>query len=278
MLTKDDINGGLRLFGDGGFDSVFSAYKEHWIPRWSIDGEPYQWDINDRPMRQDVPERFVENGAFYITKRNILENYKCRLGGKTGIFEMPSETSFELDEESDWLIVEALLIKNRKKNIHDLIKNVKMLVMDVDGVLTDAFVYCDVNGKELKRFSVRDGMGLQMIREIGVKTAIITKEKTSIIDFRAKKLKIDYLYKGIENKINALKEISEKSGINFKEIAYIGDDINDTGALKAAGFSAVPGNAEAPLLNIADYICLNDGGKGCVREICNILLEFNSHF
>jgi len=109
MLTKDDINGGLRLFGDGGFDSVFSAYKEHWIPRWSIDGEPYQWDINDRPMRQDVPERFVENGAFYITTKKDLLKSGLRYSGNIGIYEMPMLRSFQIDTFGDLELIEKIM-------------------------------------------------------------------------------------------------------------------------------------------------------------------------
>ena len=151
-----------------------------------------------------------------------------------------------------------------------------MLVMDVDGVLTDASVYCDNSGMEMKRFSVRDGMGLGMIRDIGIKTGIITKEKADIIDYRAKKLKIDHVYKGIDDKIKVLEEISHKSGIPLNEIAYMGDDINDKEVLKAAGFSVVPNNCEKSLKNIADYICINDGGNGCIREICNMIIEYNT--
>jgi len=276
LTTAEDIDSAIKYFLDNGFDSLVTGVRTKRF-FWSDDGKPVNYNPLKRPRRQDSNGWIMENGAFYITKRSILKSQKCRLGGKIGIYEMQSEAAYEIDESIDWKIVEDILIdrreKDRKKNIMHLAKNIRMLVMDVDGVLTDSFVYCDVNGLEMKRFSVRDGMGLDLIRKKGIKTGIITKEKTDIVDFRAKKLKIDYLFKGIENKLVTLKEISKKAGIPVGEIAYIGDDINDLGALKEAGFSAVPANAEASLFKIADYICINEGGSGCVREICNIILE-----
>lgn len=109
MLTKNDINGGLRLFGDEGFDSVFSAYKEHWIPRWTIEGNPHEWDVNNRPMRQDVPERFVENGAFYITTKKALLESSLRYSGNIGIYEMPMLRSFQIDTLEDLELIEKIM-------------------------------------------------------------------------------------------------------------------------------------------------------------------------
>jgi len=275
-LTKPgDFDNAINQFQENDLDSLVTGTR---IKRffWTDDNKPVNYDPVKRPRRQELNGYIMENGAFYITKREILKNIKCRLGGKIGVYEMTPDSSIELDEPGDWKIVGDLLLESKKKSIESLIKKVKMLVMDVDGVLTDASVYCDNRGMEMKRFSVRDGMGLGMIRDIGIKTGIITKEKTDIIDYRAKKLKIDYVYKGIDDKIKVLEEISHKSGIPLNEIAYMGDDVNDKEVLKAAGFSAVPNNCEKSLKNIADYICINDGGNGCIREICNMIIEYNT--
>jgi YrbI family 3-deoxy-D-manno-octulosonate 8-phosphate phosphatase len=279
LTTTENIDSAIKYFLDNDFDSLLTGVRAKRF-FWSDDGKPVNYNPLKRPRRQDFNGWIIENGAFYITKKSILKSKKCRLGGKIGIYEMPSETAYEIDEPIDWKIVENILTerkeKNKKKNIMRLVRNIKMLVMDVDGVMTDSFVYCDVNGLEMKRFSTRDGMGLELIRKIGIKTGIITKEKTDIIDFRAKKLKIDYVLKGIENKLEALKNISEKAGVPIDQIAYIGDDINDMEVLKAAGFSIVPHNAELSVVNVADYVCDSNGGSGCVREICNIILEFSA--
>jgi YrbI family 3-deoxy-D-manno-octulosonate 8-phosphate phosphatase len=279
LMTTKDLDSGIKYFLDNNYDSLLSGVR---VKRffWSDDNKPINYDPKKRPRRQDFKGWIVENGAFYITKKDILKKQKCRLGGRTGIYEMPSETAYEIDEPGDWNIVENILLKkideNKKKNIKNLIKDIKMLVLDMDGVLTDASVYCDIDGKEMKRFNVRDGMGVRLVGEMGIKTAIITKEKTSIIDFRAKKLKVNYVFKGIDNKLEVLKKISESTGIPFKDIAFIGDDINDIEVMKMVGFSAAPADAEPSILRVADYICSNKGGKGCVREICNFFLEFKA--
>lgn len=107
LLLPEDINKGLVMMLD--YDSVFSAYKEHWIPRWNIDGSPDNWDIFNRPMRQQMPEKYTENGAIYITTRKQLENSKLRYGGKIGILEMPFSRSLQIDSYEDLEIIKKIL-------------------------------------------------------------------------------------------------------------------------------------------------------------------------
>jgi len=107
LLKADDINNGLDMIKD--YDSVFSAYREHWLPRWTIENAPHQWDTNNRPMRQDMPEHFVENGAFYITTKECLLKSGLRYSGKIGIYEMPIERSFQIDTLDDLELIKRLL-------------------------------------------------------------------------------------------------------------------------------------------------------------------------
>jgi CMP-N,N'-diacetyllegionaminic acid synthase len=107
LIKADDINKGLELMAD--YDSVFSAYKEHWTPRWTLDGKPDNWDTKNRPMRQDVPAKYVENGAFYITTKQALLKSKCRYSGKIGIVEMPLWRSFQIDTPEDLELIKKLL-------------------------------------------------------------------------------------------------------------------------------------------------------------------------
>ena len=272
LTIAGDFDNAIKYFLDNDFDSLLTGVR---IKRffWSNSNKPINYDPACRPLRQDFDGYIMENGAFYITKRTVLEKMKCRLGGKIGIYEMSPETATEIDEPADWLAVENILVEREKNDLRNIAANIKMLVMDVDGVLTDSYIYLDNNGIEMKRFSVRDGMGIGIIRDMGIKTAVITKEKTDIIDFRAGKLKIDYIYKGVDKKIKALYELSEKSLIPLENIAYIGDDLNDLEVIKAAGFSAAPANAEIAIKNAVDYICKKNGGSGCIREICDIITE-----
>lgn len=279
MTASIDFDNALNYFLEGGFDSLVTGVRSKkffWTGDKSGNNRPVNYDFLNRPRRQDFDGFIMENGAFYITKRKVLKDAGCRLGGKIAVFEMLPETGVEIDEPADWEVVENLLIERKKRYLKDRVRNIKMFIMDVDGVLTDSFVYLNNDGIEMKRFSVRDGFGIGLIRELGIKTAIITKEKTKIVEHRAAKLKIDYVYKGADNKIEILKDISDKLNIPLKNIAYIGDDINDLEVLGAVGFSAAPNNAEIPVKNIVDYICKNDGGCGCVREICEIMRQFHT--
>lgn len=107
LLDSNYINDGIRMIDE--YDSVFSAYKEHWYPRWTLDNEPDKWNPKERPRRQDCPTMYVENGAFYITTRKQLLSSKLRYGGKVGIVEMPYSKSFQLDVHDDMIILEKLL-------------------------------------------------------------------------------------------------------------------------------------------------------------------------
>ena len=111
LIEATDINRGLDLLlnSSENYDSVFSCYKEHWIPRWSLDIKPSQWDIQKRPRRQDVPEKLVENGAFYITTKQQLMNSQLRYGGNIGYIEMPIDRSFQIDTLDDLQLIKKLL-------------------------------------------------------------------------------------------------------------------------------------------------------------------------
>lgn len=107
LIIPEDINKGLEMLGK--YDSVFSAYKEHWIPRWNTSNAPDNWHINNRPMRQDMPEKWVENGAIYITKRECLEKSGLRYSGKIGILEMPQSRSFQIDTIDDLELIKKII-------------------------------------------------------------------------------------------------------------------------------------------------------------------------
>tara|TARA_B100001094_G_C18103369_1_gene757024 strand:- start:191 stop:829 length:639 start_codon:yes stop_codon:yes gene_type:complete len=109
LLNSTDINEALEIMKKKKLDSIFSVYKEHWIPRWTVEEKPHNWDINNRPMRQDVPERYVENGAFYITTKKSLLKSKLRYSGNIGVYKMPMLRSFQIDTLEDLNLIEKLL-------------------------------------------------------------------------------------------------------------------------------------------------------------------------
>jgi CMP-N-acetylneuraminic acid synthetase len=107
LLLPEDINKGIQMIKN--YDSIFSAYKEHWVPRWNTDYTPYLWNTNNRPMRQDMPEKYVENGALYITTKQALLASQCRYSGNIGILEMPLHRSFQIDTYKDLELITKLL-------------------------------------------------------------------------------------------------------------------------------------------------------------------------
>lgn len=152
--------------------------------------------------------------------------------------------------------------------------NIKLFGCDVDGTLTDAGMYYTENGDELKKFNTRDGMGIKLLRESGIITLIITSENTKIVENRAKKLKVDYLYQGVQNKLEIIEDLLKKLNIDKSEFAYIGDDINDKEILEFAGLKACPNDAMEIIKNIDNILIMSKkGGEGTVREFidCYIL-------
>lgn len=160
-----------------------------------------------------------------------------------------------------------------ENHLKDKLKKIKMLVMDVDGTLTDGRVFYSKNGEELKAFSIIDGMGIQIFQDYGYLTAIITSETSQIVTARAMKLKIDNVLLGSKDKRKDLVDLANELNLSLEEIAFIGDDIIDIPALKIAGFSACPANAVKYVKDNVDYICSKVGGNGAVRELIELILE-----
>ena len=158
------------------------------------------------------------------------------------------------------------------KTLNLKLSKIKMIVMDVDGTMTDGTVYYSKNGEELKRFSIRDGMGIGLLRNGGIISAIMTSEDSPIVTARAKKLKIDHVVLGSRNKTQDLTELAARTGFKLEEIAFIGDDVNDIQAMQAAGFSACPNNSVLHVKEVADYLCSQNGGDGAVREVAELIL------
>lgn len=279
LLTSQDLTVAWEKYRSHKLDSLLSVVRQKrfiWQENQNGTAEPLNYNPLNRPRRQEFQGYLVENGAFYLSACENILSSGCRISDKTGIYEMCEESYFELDEPSDWLIIENLLLnrspKHESNDLKSLLRDVKLLVMDVDGVLTDAGMYYSENGDELKKFNTLDGKGLELIREQGIKTAIITSEKTSIVEKRAQKLKIDYVYQGILDKQAVLRELSSRAGVDLSQIAYIGDDVNDLPAIDIAGFTFCPAGATAKVKRRVDLVLNNRGGEGAVREVCELLL------
>lgn len=278
LIETSDIEKGINKFLATKADSLLSMTREKKFI-WRANGKyacPVNYNPLQRPRRQEWNGFFVENGAFYITRRKALLSNKCRISGKIALYEMDSKKSIEIDEPSDWIAAEQHKREQLVKTAHRLsnLKDINLLITDVDGTLTDAGIYYSEKGEKVIKFNRQDGKGIELIRKLKIKVMFLTAENSEIVAHRAKKLNVDFLAMGIKNKMKYLEMFYKKmSGYSFNRTAYIGDDINDIGPLKAAAFSACPCNAFPEVRSIVRYVCVNSGGNGCVRELCNILRE-----
>jgi 3-deoxy-D-manno-octulosonate 8-phosphate phosphatase (KDO 8-P phosphatase) len=158
-------------------------------------------------------------------------------------------------------------------DLRERARRVRLLVMDVDGVLTDAGMYYGEHGEEFKKFNTRDGMGVALVHEAGIKTAILTREDTPIVTRRAAKMKVGDVRMGVLDKLTELREIAGRHGFGLEDVAYIGDDVNDYEVLCHVGLAVAVRDATRLPRSVAHYVTEAKGGEGAVRELCELILE-----
>lgn len=278
LIRAKHLDEALHHFNTKNFDSILSVVKQkRFIWRVEQNGlaTPVNYIPEQRPRRQEFNGFFVENGAFYITRTQALLKTGVRISGKIGYYEMPEETYFEIDEPQDWIIIEHLLKESsaNKLFLMEKARNIKLLATDCDGVLTDAGMYYSAEGDVLKKFNTKDGMGLSMLKEKGIILAILTGEKSDIVKKRAEKLGIEDVYLDCKDKVSAMEELLLKYNLSYKEVGYIGDDVNDLGLLKKVGLSLSVNDAAMIVRQSVDYVTEKNGGQGAVREISDLILS-----
>jgi 3-deoxy-D-manno-octulosonate 8-phosphate phosphatase (KDO 8-P phosphatase) len=153
------------------------------------------------------------------------------------------------------------------------VKQIDLIVLDVDGTMTNSRITYSENGDEIKSFNVKDGLAIASWRRLGKQVAIITGRTSNIVSRRAKELHIEHFYQGVDNKKEVLENLLEKLDISMENVAAIGDDLNDLSMLKAAAISFVPRDASSYVDKIADVILTKRGGDGAVREMIEYLIK-----
>lgn len=272
LLRSEDLQGCWQMYSESICDSMLSVVRQKRF-LWEVNERgaiPINYDPMSRPRRQEFPGYLVENGAFYLSSREQVLASNCRISGQVSVYEMREESYYELDEPSDWEIIERLL--QRSRNNHQYMNKIRMLIMDCDGVMTDAGMYYSEEGEAFKKFNTRDGKAIELLRKAGIKTAIVTGEKSLFSKLRAEKLQIDYIVLGAVEKDQELLKLAEQSGIQPEEMAYIGDDINDLPAFGLCALSACPADAVRSVREQADWVLRTKGGFGAIREMVDRLL------
>ena len=154
-----------------------------------------------------------------------------------------------------------------------LLAGIRLFATDVDGVLTDAGMYYSENGDEWKKFNTHDGMGIKLLQQAGLVTALITQEQTKLVVRRAEKLAIPEVHQGVRDKLAVVQALADKYGVTLRQVAYVGDDVNDLAALKAVGFSAAPADGLPSIRQVVRHVCRKKGGEGAVREVADLILS-----
>jgi len=158
------------------------------------------------------------------------------------------------------------------------VKDINTIFLDVDGTLTNGKVYLDNDKNEFKAFNVKDGLIVVSVIEIGYDVIIMTGRKSEVVARRAAELGIEEYYQGVRNKKQALEKLMNKKGINYGNLAYLGDDLNDLSVMKEAGFAGCPADAAEEVKDVSDLISKFEGGAGAVREILTHLLKAKGEY
>ena len=273
LTSRGDINKCLEKITNENYDSALTVVNTMRFI-WNENGESINYDFNNRPRRQDFKGLLVENGAVYTTTKEQFLESGIRIGRKVAVVKMSEDTLTEIDEKEDWVIMEKLL-ENRLNKFKKGISKIKLLVLDVDGVFTNGCVATGTDKEMSKEFSLIDGMGLELLREDGVKVAVITSENSDIVKNRMNKLKIADTYLGIKDKYNFLEKILHENNLKRNEVAYIGDDINDLANICSVKWGIVPQNAVLENKLRADLVLSSFGGNGALREAVNFIIKYN---
>ena len=179
----------------------------------------------------------------------------------------------EIDSITDWTIIENLLIERQKRNKQT--QKIEYLVLDVDGVFTDGCVFYDANGEMAKKFDMRDGMGLEILRQNQVEVVVITSERSELVVQRMKKLNIKNTFMEVKDKYSFLKHFIQIKNSSFGAVAYVGDDVNDLANICSVGWSFTPNDATKIVKNNADVVLNNKAASGAIREVCEFILNYN---
>jgi YrbI family 3-deoxy-D-manno-octulosonate 8-phosphate phosphatase len=258
-----------------GADSAFAAIEDHSFI-WQIATDGTATGITHdhtqpRQRRQDMAPRYRESGAIYAMRVPAFLSLGNRFCGKTILVpvEMPP---IEIDTMEDWEIAEAYAqILERPTDYALGSVRIRALVTDFDGVHTDDRVIVQQDGSEAVRCSRRDGMGIEILRERGLHLLILSREQNPVVGARAAKLKIEVQHH-IREKLPALDDWRRDKGLEWHEIAYVGNDVNDVDCMKACGFSFAPADAHDSARSIATVVLGRDGGNGALRELCDYLV------
>jgi N-acylneuraminate cytidylyltransferase len=277
ILSGALIDEAVRHYEASGADSLLSAVPMHrFFWRDGSEGaRPLNYDPADRARRQDHAGcYYCENGALYLTRVKLLLSEKYRCPGRVTLFPMDPRYIWELDEAADWGIAETLQRPMAAQLRSRRLGKIELLAIDLDGVLTNGcMIYVAGAPGISKAFFTRDAFGIRKARNRGLKVAVITTDDSEVNGQRAERIGLDAFIIEKHDKAAALAKLASRFGLTLAQCAFLGDDDVDIDAMRAAGVSLAPADAATSAAAAADIVLSASGGRGCVREACEILLE-----
>ena len=279
VRSASDIDGAIEQLVKSNADSCFSACAEHFTGRWRLSPEgaarPVNFSPEKRPRRQEYPVEYLENGNIYVFKPCLLRETGSRMGGKIVIYPMGALDSIQIDCLEDLLLAEDVLDVRRRRRQNDLdlsiLKNIRLLVLDFDGVMTDNRVIVDQNGNEAVACNRGDGWGLARLRRHGLEIMALSTEANPVVAARCNKLGIPCL-QGRADKLPALKAEVQRRSLTAADVAYVGNDVNDLECLEWVGAAIAPSDARPEVLAVARLVTPQRGGDGAVRQVTDWII------
>ena len=270
FIDSTDLDAAVRRVRDGNEDVVFAAVETYaFLWKKTPDGAVgVNHDRVVRPRRQDRDAHFQETGAFYVMRAAGFVAAGHRFFGRVGIAEVDYARSLEIDTARELEIAELIAPLFTQPTA----LAIDALVMDFDGVHTDDRVTIDANGVESVTASRSDGMGIEFLRNAGLPMLILSREKNPVVSARGAKLRVE-VRQGVDDKAAALAEWADARGLDFRRVAYVGNDVNDLAAMGLVGWPIAVADAHREVAAVSRIVLTHRGGHGAIRELAGLILS-----
>jgi YrbI family 3-deoxy-D-manno-octulosonate 8-phosphate phosphatase len=276
LMTAEDIDGTVEALRQQDADTALAVADFHYF-LWKLDADRNLVGVNHdksvRQMRQEREHQYLEAGAIYVMKTSGFLAHQHRFFGKTAHYVLPPDRVMEVDEPVDFHIAQILLEQRQQQRSRQLLPTkIDLLVFDFDGVMTDDRVSVNEDGLESITCSRSDGMGIKLARERGHRMLILSTEKNGVVRKRAEKLGLEVLH-GIDDKVTVLDKYLTDNGLQWQNVVYVGNDVNDVACLLRAGCGVAVANATREARESANMVLTRAGGNHAVRELIDLILQ-----
>jgi N-acylneuraminate cytidylyltransferase len=269
----DDIDRAVEKLLREEADSLFSACENNRLI-WALkDGQPYSlsYDYHSRRREQDMEVQYRENGSIYVFRPEVLRQHGNRLGGRIAVYEMDYWSSFQIDAGEHAELIEWVMRRPGYRPEPEWPTNIRLVVFDFDGVMTDNGVELNEHGDETVRCDRGDGWGIGRLRDAGVSMVVLSTEEHPVVAARCRKLKLPCV-QGCGDKAASLTTLLAEKGIAPADVIYVGNDVNDLGCMRMVGMPVAVSDAHPEVIAASKLVLTKKGGRGAVREFCDLLL------